>query len=84
MTFIIYSLISIVFRCLFAIETIRHILGYIIVRIGDGDGLREHLIGVITGCRGGYSIGCVVLIMSRAMLQADSYHDVVPTTVSAT
>ena len=38
-------------------------------------------IGVITGCRRGYSINYVVLIMSRAMLQAALRQSVIPTNI---
>ena len=38
-----------------------------IVRVGDGDSLHGHLIGVTAGYRRGCSIGYVVLIISRAM-----------------
>ena len=45
-------------------------VGYLVVKIGDGNSLCGHLIGVITGCRRGYSIDYIVLIMSRAMKRA--------------
>ena len=51
------------------------------IRIGDSDSLSGHHIGVITGHRRGYSIGYIVLIMSRAILQAGSHQGVVPTNI---